>query len=98
MRAYIAGKISGLPLDEARAKFGKYSAAVRLMGFEVVNPMELPHKHPDEWAEYMAEDILALLTCDVLFLLPCWKESPGALLECAIARRAGLRIIKTRPI
>lgn len=97
MRAYIAGKISGLPLESARAKFSKYADCFRSIGFDVVNPMELPHNHPDVWEDYMAEDILAMLTCNVLVLLPCWQDSPGARLEYAIARAAGLRVIKTRP-
>lgn len=45
MKIYISGKITGLPYDEAAAIFNRAKAFLLAKGFEVVNPMELPHNH-----------------------------------------------------
>jgi Asp-tRNA(Asn)/Glu-tRNA(Gln) amidotransferase A subunit family amidase len=86
-RIYIAGKITGLPIEEAKAKFKRAECFFIDNGYEVVNPMELPHDHDKSWESYMRECIAALVTCDSIALLENYRNSKGALLEFEIALR-----------
>lgn len=47
--------------------------------------------HPDHsWECWMRHDIKALLDCQAIVLLPGWDQSPGATMECDIARTLGM--------
>lgn len=85
LRVYIAGKITGLPIESAAAKFEKAENLLRDMGLEPVNPMKLPHNHDKTWESYMKECIKALVDCDRIYSLPCWIDSPGAMVEVQLA-------------
>jgi Asp-tRNA(Asn)/Glu-tRNA(Gln) amidotransferase A subunit family amidase len=97
MRIYIAGKISGLPPEEAKAAFEKAAALLKQHGHEPVNPIEANGldgdgvEHP--WADYMKRDIPLLLACDGICLLDNWRDSKGARLEHEIAAELGMHII-----
>ncbi len=97
MKLYIAGKISGLEYGLAYAKFADAAIFLRSIGHEPVNPMEVNgldgggNEHP--WSEYMRRDIPVLLSCDGIFLLPCWVDSKGARLEKHIADELGMTIV-----
>ncbi len=41
MKIYISGKISGLPLEEARDKFQLAENRLRMGGYEPVNPLKI---------------------------------------------------------
>lgn len=43
------------------------------------------------WECWMRYDLKALLECNAIVLLPGWDESPGAHMECNIARWLGMR-------
>jgi hypothetical protein len=93
MKIYISGKISGLDVKDAEAKFEAAARVVAERGQVPVNPMELVPFDPKlTWADYMAEDVRALLNCDGMAMLPCWKESRGAKIEHAIGEQLGLNI------
>lgn len=40
MKIYVSGKISGLPIEEAKQRFADSQALLESIGFEVVNPLE----------------------------------------------------------
>lgn len=42
------------------------------------------------WECWMRYDLKALLDCRAIALLPRWEESPGAAMECDIARTLGM--------
>ena len=40
MKIYVSGKITGLPIEEAKQRFANSQALLESIGFEVVNPLE----------------------------------------------------------
>lgn len=87
MKMYIAGKISDLPIEEARSLFEQAEFDLRAVGHEVVNPLKLPHVENTTWEEAMALDISNLIECDAIFMLTNWEDSLGARLERLLAMR-----------
>jgi hypothetical protein len=92
MKIYISGKISGLEREHVLEKFTAAERHLKDKGFNVVNPINngLPWDAP--WESHMAMDIIHLLSCDAIFLLPCWSDSKGAMLEKKIAELTGKKI------
>lgn len=86
-RIYIAGKITGRPIGEAVLEFRRAAEVFKSAGYEVINPMELPHDHDKSWKSYMKECIAALVTCDEIALMENYTSSDGARLELEIAIR-----------
>lgn len=74
---YISGKISGMEV-EAKALFQNAEDKLTALGYEVVNPMKLPHEHDKRWISYMIECLKALKTCDGIYLIDNWNHSKGA--------------------
>lgn len=95
VKAYIAGKITGLDLQTAYRNFLRAADYLIKMGIEVVNPAEFVTEDADRpYHEYMREDIARLVECNAIALLPNWKESKGACFEAAVARMCGLMEIR----
>lgn len=92
-KIYISGQISGLPYDEVVAKFKEAEERLQAQGYETVNPMKngLPDNAP--WELHMALDIVQLLGCETIYLLPDWQQSKGATLEKKIAELTGKTMI-----
>lgn len=83
-KVYLSGPITGIETKSVHI----FSAAEQFLtqqGFDVINPWRLNHDHRKRWEDYMAVDILALLECDAVYMLPGWETSRGARLEYAIA-------------
>ena len=98
---YLSGPMSGIP-DFNAAAFFRATDMLREKGYTVINPHELPEpdvaglSELESWAEYLARDVMlfAKITAPVtLVLLPGWEQSRGSLLERAVAKRRGFRII-----
>lgn len=93
MKVYVAGKISGLPLDVARANFDKYEDILKAQGYEVVNPMKITKFEAGKaWIDYMLECIAELRTCEAIFLQSNWMNSVGARAEHELALGMNLKI------
>lgn len=93
MKIYIAGQITGLDYAEAQHNFEVAEAFVKTAGHEPVNPMKSPGEVPGRrWAEYLAEDLLILDTCDGIFMQSNWQFSKGAQLEHFAATLMGKEI------
>lgn len=93
MKIYISGKITGLPISEVIERFGEATTFICLKGHIAVNPIDVcPIDENKEWADYMGEDIRALLKCDAIYLLNGWIESKGARIECLIAKEMGMKV------
>jgi Domain of unknown function (DUF4406) len=97
-KAYIAGKVTGLPFDHAQAKFKAKEVELRHSGYDVINPIthiiQVGHvKRLDGWADEMKACIAIMLQCDEVHFLPCWRDSRGATLEHDVACRLGMTIV-----
>jgi len=93
MKIYISGKITGLPIEEAKENFAKAEAILKEHGHEVINPMTLVPYSPElTWKDYMIKDIDALMDCEAITMLTNWGDSRGARIERAIAIEMGLLI------
>lgn len=103
-KIYLSGKIGGAVVSKATLeKFAKRERFLVHMGFEVFNPTcsglgskaeALAKKHgTDFYREILLLDLAELKACDALYLLPDWKDSPGAMAELAFARAIGLKVV-----
>jgi len=84
---YIAGKISGLDLNESKRRFSTVQKAFEKKGYKVVNPHEVCQGLPDDsiWSDYMKECIINFLYVDEFYVLNNYETSKGAKLEILIA-------------
>jgi hypothetical protein len=89
---FIAGKISGLPIEEARTKFDHAAHELIDMGYHVIMPVSL-YRKAKNWDELTRENIRCMLDCDEVHFLPCWQQSKGAQLERDIAIRLGMNVV-----
>ncbi len=99
-RIYISGQITGLPYEEFKARFAEAERKLQAEGYIVVNPLKIEvdpeevdaNKHTEEevWQAFLRADIIELMKCEVVYMLPNWEHSEGATLEHRIAQ--GLHI------
>lgn len=86
MKIYISGPITSMPsIEWAKEKFDEMEARIIAAGHEAVNPMSLSHDHDKSWSAYMREDIIALMGCDAVIVLPNWEKSKGCNVELQLA-------------
>lgn len=101
LKLYLSGPMTGLPECNYPA-FAAAAQHLRDKGAIVVSPHELPAAdcqgcantgYEHAWSEHMRVDLAALLTCNVIVLLPGWQQSRGAQLEKTVAEAIGLMVI-----
>lgn len=97
MRIYISGPMTGLPEHNFPA-FNAEAARLRALGYDAVNPAELNPVTEKNWSTCLRADLMALLTCDAIALLPGWQKSAGAHLEMHVAHRVGIDIVEAKDI
>jgi hypothetical protein len=90
-KIYISGQISGIE-EQAPKLFQEAETLLANSGYEVINPMKLPHDHDKSWESYMREDIKALMDCDEIYMLKGWSSSKGARVEFALACSLGVKV------
>lgn len=91
-RIYISGKISGTSKMEYHCKFMNAQHGLSAEGYTVINPIYLDF-YDLEYEKYMTIDFILLETCDAIYMLRDWKDSPGAKREKAYAEWLGLEVI-----
>ena len=92
---YIAGQITGLPIEKARQNFAEAEFKLNFKGYDTVNPMALERYHPDkEWIDYMIESLQLLRECDGIYLMDNYILSRGAQIERLAAISMNKKIIK----
>lgn len=89
---YIAGKVTGLPAEPTAQKFKTAQLELEAKGFDVINPIELVNNPDENWYSAMRICVEALLSCDAIYLLPCYTDSKGALIEHKTAVKMGIDI------
>lgn len=92
-KIYISGQISGQPIEEVTAKFEAAEAMLKAQGYEVVNPLKNGITANASWEVHVAMDVLLLMGCKAIYLLPDWGFSKGATLEKNLAELTGKTII-----
>lgn len=98
MRIYIAGRMNGMP-DRNFPLFNATATFLRSLGHEVLNPVEIGDKHfgNDDSAttqqQFLMKDLMELLTCDAICMLPGWLGGVGAVVEAAVAKAMGFDFI-----
>ena len=91
-RIYVSGPMTGIESFNFPA-FNAEAARLRALGYEVVNPVEINGDTTMRWEECLKRDIVAMMDCDTLALLPGWMNSRGAQLEQYLAHRLGMKIV-----
>jgi hypothetical protein len=85
-KIYIAGKISGLPEEMYKEKFGVASLNLQLEGYLPQNPVEICSDiESDDWSDYIEYCLEVLSACDGIYLLNDWQESRSARIEKKVA-------------
>ena len=90
-KIYISGKITDNP--NYKADFEAAELALKIAGFQPVNPAEEHLPDGATWADYMRHDLKLLCDCDAIYMLNGWRESAGARIEHKLARDLGMEII-----
>ena len=93
-KIYISGKITNNP--NYKAEFEAAELALKIAGFQPVNPAEEHLPDGATWADYMRQDIKLLCDCDAIYMLNGWRESAGAKIEHKLAQDLGIEIIYER--
>jgi hypothetical protein len=93
MRIYIAGRVTGLPYEEVKAKFDRAEMLIIDQGHTVVNPTK--HVRPEASKSEAMGILLPILCkeCDAILLLDDWMFSEGAQIEAQTARYCEKHII-----
>ena len=94
-RVYISGKITGLPMDEWTESFDRGCEKAENMGMNPRDPTIL-QVYDLTYEEYMKLDLMLLETCDAIYMLKGWEDSPGANREHDRAKKLGLEIMYER--
>ena len=107
MKIYISGKIGTDTITpEIRDKFNEAAAFFEQQGHEVVNPIDPLHQErgavyqsqsiPDIYTRRLLYDLSIIATCDAVFLLPDWRDSPGAKTEASFAAAINKKVVAQR--
>lgn len=86
MIGYLSGPITGH--RDYRRRFAKAAAALKEMGYNIINPAAIDDAIPVECMSYeaiMRIDLELLATADYLVQLPGWEDSKGANRELGFA-------------
>lgn len=87
MKIYIAGKITGEPLEACKAKFAAAEQQLIGAGATPINPFNLGC--PDHWTFDQCKSTCfeAIENCTAIYMLNDWESSPGSRVELHEAMR-----------
>lgn len=102
MRIYIAGPMTGIA-DHNFPAFDRERDRLRALGHEVVSPADMSREldasagvasGSQVWETYMEADLIAIASCEAVYLLPGWWHSRGAVIERNRAIALGLAVME----
>lgn len=85
-KIYISLPITGQPIVEARRKAQAIKTEISKMGHVVITPFDVCPKKDMPYSYYMGKDIMALLECDAILMMPGWSASKGCMAEFEVAK------------
>ena len=91
-KAYLATKVSGVPISTVKAVLHRMEVRALRDGFDTVNPLIVGDQGLS-WEENMKRCIKKLVDCDVVYASQ-WRNSPGATMEIDIAKKLGIKVIE----
>ena len=91
-KAYLATKVTGLPISKVKAVLHRMEVRAIKEGFDPINPLIITDQKLS-WEDNMKICIRAMLTCDVVYASQ-WRNSPGANMEVELARKLGIKVIE----
>lgn len=103
IKIYISGPMRGIP-DLNFAEFDKAVDRAKYLGHVPISPADLDRQdgnppYPEGspgWLRFFAErDLLTLLQCDAIAVLPGWENSVGARMEVATAMFMRMPVLDT---
>jgi len=90
-KMYIAGKVTGLPLEDVQKNFQQGEQVAKSMGYYPVVPINsIPDDTP--WDKAMRMALKIMLDCDAVLALNNYSDSLGATLEIMIAQRINMPV------
>lgn len=105
-KAYISGKVTGLPIQEVRQKFARKEFELIGLGYDkIFNPVsyieefepkvfeEIFNGSKDDYNAQMRCCIANLMIHEEVHLLSDWQSSKGATVERQVAELMGIKII-----
>jgi len=92
----LDGRASQDQVDKYIRQFSHHCAALRNLGFKVINPCELSRK--ESWEEYMKCNIPSVCESHCVAVLPEWERSRGSRLEVFIALELGIPVVKVEEL
>ncbi len=85
---YLSGpRVSNFPAFAAAA------AELRAAGYTVVDPSRHGADPAKTWTDYLRRDLVDLLGCEAVAVLPHWGTSTAADLEVNVAVALGMRVL-----
>lgn len=90
-RIYVAGPMTGYA-EHNRPAFNAAAEMLRAEGWDVENPADHPFG-TIPWGDCLRYDLIAVVGCEALFLLPGWSASKGATLEVSVAIQLGMKLL-----
>ena len=95
-KVYVSGPMTGRPYFNKLSFFRLDVTLRRVYGCEVLNPATMPDGLT--WEEYMRLDLEMLRRATILYQLPGWEYSRGAVIEHDVALMGGLLVLPISPI
>lgn len=89
--AYIAGKVTGLPVSDVQAKFALSQGKLEAQGYTVLNPTAMMSIN-EEWQFAMRLSFALLSMADVVVMQSDWQDSTGAKMEFELAKALGIPV------
>lgn len=93
MKIYIAGKITGLPIEEVCSKFNAAKEHLSKLGYTPISPLDNGCDSTC-WATQMMACLPMLLDCKAIYMLTDWEDSAGAIIERTFALKNSMQIIE----
>lgn len=92
---YVSGPMSSVgPPTWNYPAFNAMAQKLRDKGLNVINPAELHEADENvSWDWYLRRELVQLVKCGRIVMLPGWTESKGATLERTVAKALGMEVV-----